>query len=135
MFGIRRLAALSAGALVLGSGALIPSVAVAAPTSATAAAKAQAGNSQAQAPTKVTPMTLAPSCVTFSQFKHGNFIAGYYTNVYVDNRCSTARRVKVVMTNGFDSGCLQIALGEIDHFFRSDSDNGAQPYVERLDSC
>jgi hypothetical protein len=134
MFRIPRLAALSAGALVLGSGALIPSVAVAAPTSATAAAKAQAGNSQAQAPTKVTPMQLAPSCVTFTQYTHSDFL-GPYTNVYVDNGCSTARRVKVIMANGSDSGCLQLAAGEIDRKFRSNSNNGFQPHVERLDSC
>ncbi|MDQ0596000.1 hypothetical protein QF037_000345 [Streptomyces canus] len=134
MFRIRRLAALSAGALVLGSGALIPSVAIAAPTSVTPAAKAQAGNSQAQAPTKVTPMAVAPSCVTFTQYPHSD-ILGPYTNVYVDNRCSTAQRVKVIMRNGYDSGCLQLAAGELDRKFRSNSNNSLQPYVDRLESC
>jgi hypothetical protein len=81
------------------------------------------------------PQSLAPSCVTFSQYKHGNFVTGYYTNVYIDNGCPTARRVKVIMDNGFDSSCLQLPQGQIDYFVRSDSDTGLQPSVARLDNC
>jgi len=83
----------------------------------------------------VSLQTLAPSCVSFTQYQHGNAITGYYTNVYLDNNCSYMTRVKIIMRNGYDSGCLQMNPGLLDREFTSYSDNGLKPYVERLDAC
>ncbi|MEU1520338.1 hypothetical protein ABZ490_50995 [Streptomyces sp. NPDC005811] len=101
-----------------------------------AAAPAQTGNSLAQASSKVTPLAPAPNCVSFSQYKHGNAATGYYTNVYLDNGCSTGVRVKVIMVYGYDSGCIQLTRGQQDYKFRSNSITGPlQPYVDRIDAC
>jgi hypothetical protein len=86
-------------------------------------------------PAPVLPMTLAPSCVSFTQYQHGNAITGYYTTVYLDNNCGYQTRVKIIMRNGYDSGCLQMNPGLLDKKFTSDSDNGLKPYVDRLDAC
>jgi hypothetical protein len=83
----------------------------------------------------VSLLTLAPSCVSFTQYQHGNAITGYYTTVYLDNNCGYMTRVKIIMRNGYDSGCLQMNPGLLDKKFTSNSDNGLKPYVDRLDAC
>lgn len=83
----------------------------------------------------VKPLTLAPSCISFTQYQHGNAITGYYTNVYLDNNCGANERVKIIMRNGYDSGCLQMTPGLLNKEFTSSSDNGLRPTVDRLDAC
>jgi len=96
---------------------------------------AQASPASAAHAAMAAPQQVAPPCVHFTQEKHGNFFTGYYTNVYLDNTCNRITRVKVVMRNGYDSDCIQLRIDELGHYFRSDSDDGAQPNVDRLEAC
>jgi hypothetical protein len=77
----------------------------------------------------------APNCITFDQFQHGNVITGYHTNVYLHSKCASTYRVKIVMRNGFDSGCLVIRPNTVDYAFKSNSDDGLKPYVDHLEQC
>ena len=87
-------------------------------------------------PSTATPdYSVAPRCITFSQFKHGNAFTGYHTNVYLTSSCGSNERVKIVMRNGYDSGCIQLSPHEVGHEFTSYSDDGLQPYVDRLEAC
>jgi len=118
------------------AGILAVPAAVLAFSGTAAAAPAQADNSPAQASPTATPLTPAPNCVSFSQYRNGNALTGYYTNVYLDNNCSTGARVKVIMVAGYDSGCIQLAKGQQDYKFRSNSITGIlSPYVDRIDAC
>ncbi|MFJ6901549.1 hypothetical protein [Streptomyces hokutonensis] len=113
----------------------IPAAALAFSGTATAA-PSQVDSSQVQASSRATLLTPAPNCVSFTQYAHGNAVAGYYTNVYLDDNCSTAARVKVIMAYGYDSACIQLTQGQQDYKFRSDSIGDIrQPYVDRLDAC
>ncbi|MFJ6901550.1 hypothetical protein [Streptomyces hokutonensis] len=117
------------------AGILAIPAAVLALSSTAAAIPMQTGNSQVQASSKATLLTPAPNCITFTQYKHFDWVYGYYTNVYLDNNCGSPQRVKVVMANGNDSGCLQLPAGKIDYIFQSETNNGLQPYVDRIDAC
>ncbi|MGC7095016.1 hypothetical protein ACPZ19_10150 [Amycolatopsis lurida] len=80
------------------------------------------------------PLAAAPSCVGWSQYKHGS--KSTYTNVYVDNNCSYQVRVKVFMDNGFDSGCMTIQARVIDVKFTSVGFfDYVHPDLDRIDLC
>lgn len=90
----------------------------------------------AAADSGVAPLAVAPSCVGWSQYQHGNSITGYYTNVYVDNNCSYTVHVKVIMDYGYDSGCMTIQAGVLDRKFTSNAiTDWLRPEVDRIDLC
>ncbi|QFU92054.1 hypothetical protein [Amycolatopsis sp. YIM 10] len=89
----------------------------------------------AAADSGVVPLAAAPSCVGWSEYRHGNPITGYYTNVYVDNNCSYTVRVKVIMDYGSDSGCMTIQSHVIDVKFRSTGFGDLYPELDRIDLC
>jgi hypothetical protein len=130
---IRRSAAIVtiAGLAALGLG----QTAGAATTTTTAAAPDTVGVTPVDDSGDATLMGLAPACIYFTQYQNGSAVAGYYTNVYLDNNCGYSTRVKVIMRNGSDSGCLQMDPGLLDKKFTSHSNNGFRPYVNRLDAC
>lgn len=84
---------------------------------------AQASQGQSAAPN-------IPSCITYTQHKHG-----HHTNVYIDSSCASQHKVKVVMTHGFDSKCMLIPAGAKNKLFKSYTDDGKTPYVAGLVSC
>lgn len=77
---------------------------------------------------------LAPGCVESSQFFHSGW-TGTYTNVYLANTCKYPTRIKLVMRNGYDSGCISLARGASGVKFRSRSTVGFQPKLARLQQC
>lgn len=115
---------LTVGLLAAGSAGLL-----AAPASASTAPRRPA----AGAPPVAVPNTLAPGCVTFTQYKHSGFPRGH-TNVYVHNTCGYGNRVKVIMTNGYDSDCISLSAGKETKFV-STGYTSVPPSVNHLDRC
>jgi hypothetical protein len=130
---VRRLAAMGGLLATLAGGSvLVAGAASASPTTDAASVTPVRQSAPATAtPTAVTAAaTRAPDCIHVTSYPHGQ-----HTNVYLDNNCSSQKRVKVIMRDGYDSACTSLNKGSQNTEFSLYSDDYLTPSVNEVILC